>query len=174
MAECSPRNSAPLTAPTTGAATSAATSAAGVAAASSAAWRSRPSLGLGAARRELVRPSPLPAARIPPERRLSLPLQRRQVLLAGAKVVPYAAEGKEWHGLGCGHGAAPRSWPDRRQQRYARIRWTVHRLCSIRAMKPPDTSNLVGARNWIVGPELRLQAWVCLGEAGVWSCDRWI
>jgi hypothetical protein len=84
-----------------------------------------------------------PRARIPPERRLSLPLQRRQVLLAGAKVVPHAAEGKEWHGLGCGHGAAPRSWPDRRQQRYARMRWTVHRLCRIRAMKPPDTANLI-------------------------------
>jgi hypothetical protein len=85
---------------------SAATSAIGAAAARSAAWRSRPSLGLGAARRELARPSPLPAARIPPERRLSLPLQRRQVLLGGARVVPGAAEGKEWHPLGCGHDAA--------------------------------------------------------------------
>src|SRR6266571_2809763 len=107
MAECSARNSAPLTAPTTGAATSAT----GAAAAGSAAARSRLGLRIGAAMfRDFVRPSPLPAARIPPERRLSLPLQRRQVLLAGAKVVPCAAEGEEWHGrLGCGHGAAPRS-----------------------------------------------------------------
>jgi len=112
----------------------------------SAAARSRLGLRIGAAIfRDFVRPSPLPAARIPPERRLSLPLQRRQVLLAGAKVVPYAAEGKEWHVLGCGHGATPRSWPDRRRQRYARMRWTVHWLCSIRAMKPEDTANLIAA-----------------------------